>query len=132
MLMSKLLSKTEVLLFRPAAAGFAVRLAFVAGLLAFAAGVTTRANAWQARASAQPRQDMETGGTFDGPAELPRVYLETTLSSTPAPGKTIEIRAGGDFQGALNKAECGDTITLQAGATFAGVFSFPQKTCEDG
>ena len=71
-------------------------------------------------------------GTFDGPAELPRVYLQTALSNTPAPGKTIQVRAGGDFQAALNRANCGDTITLQAGATFAGVFSFPNKSCDAG
>ena len=69
-------------------------------------------------------------GTFDGPAELPRVYLPTALSDTPAPGKIIAVKAGGDFQAALNRANCGDTITLQAGATFAGLFSFPQKSCD--
>jgi Putative Ig domain len=69
-------------------------------------------------------------GTFDGPAELPRVYLQTARSDTPAPGKIIPVRAGGDFQAALNRANCGDTITLQAGATFAGDFSFPQKSCD--
>ena len=70
-------------------------------------------------------------GNFDGPAELPRVYLQTTLADTPAPGKIIPVAAGGDFQAALDSANCGDTITLQAGATFSGKFSFPQKTCDD-
>lgn len=70
-------------------------------------------------------------GTFDGPAELPRQYLQTTLADTPAPGKTIPVNAGGDFQSAISNAECGDIITLQAGATFPGVFYFPQKACDD-
>ncbi len=31
-------------------------------------------------------------------------------------GTFIEVHANGDFQGALNRAQCGDTIVLQAGA----------------
>jgi len=71
-------------------------------------------------------------GSFDGPAELPRVYLQTTLADTPAPGKTINVNAGGDFQAALNSAACGDTITLQEGATFGGVFYLRHKSCDAG
>jgi hypothetical protein len=131
-LLSKLPSKAEALSAgQQVATRFTLRLVISAYLLA-TTGLMPRANALQAEASAQPRQTAESAGTFDGPAELPRVYLQTTLADTPASGKTIEVRAGGDFQGALSKAECGDTITLQAGATFAGVFSFPQKPCEDG
>jgi hypothetical protein len=69
---------------------------------------------------------------FDGPAELPRVYLQTTLADTPSPGNTTYVAAGGDFQSALNSASCGDTITLQAGATFSGVYYFPNKSCDSG
>ena len=68
---------------------------------------------------------------FDGPAELPRVYIQTAMANTPAPGTTITVNSGGDLQSALNSANCGDTITLQAGATFTGVFTFPAKTCDD-
>ena len=68
---------------------------------------------------------------FDGPAELPRVYLHTTLADTPAPGSTISVNAGGDLQAALNSANCGDTILLQAGATFSGNFQIPAKSCDD-
>ena len=70
-------------------------------------------------------------GDFDGPAELPRVYLQTLLADTPAPGETIHVSAGGDFQAALNNASCGDTISLQAGATFSGVYYFPKKPCDN-
>lgn len=70
-------------------------------------------------------------GNFDGPAELPRVYLQTSLAYTPAPGRAIHVNADGDFQAALDGAACGDTILLQAGATFSGVFDFPQKSCDD-
>ena len=72
-----------------------------------------------------------TGANFDGPAELPRVFVKSTLADTPAPGQTLSVGAGGDLQGALNSANCGDTITLQAGATFTGVFTLPAKACDD-
>ena len=68
---------------------------------------------------------------FDGPAELPRVYIQTAMANTPAPGATSTISAGGDFQSALNSANCGDTIQLQAAATFTGTFTFPAKSCDD-
>lgn len=68
---------------------------------------------------------------FDGPAELPRVYIQTAMANTPAPGTTTTVNAGGDFQSALNNANCGDTIQLQAGATFTGAFNFPAKSCDD-
>jgi hypothetical protein len=74
-----------------------------------------------------------TGNTssFDGPAELPRIYIQSALADTPAPGSTIEVKAGGDFQNALNSAKCGDTINLQAGAAFSGSFIVPAKNCDD-
>ena len=68
---------------------------------------------------------------FDGPAQLPLIYIQSTLADTPAPGTTIQIAAGGDLQTALNSAQCGDTIALQAGATFSGNFVVPAKTCDD-
>jgi hypothetical protein len=71
-----------------------------------------------------------TNGTFDGPAELPRIYIQTAMANTPAPGTTIPVAAGGDLQSALNGANCGDTISLQAGATFSGTFTFPAKNCD--
>jgi hypothetical protein len=53
------------------------------------------------------------------------------MSNTPAPGSTITVNAGGNLQSALNSANCGDTIQLQAGATFTGLFTFPAKSCDD-
>ena len=74
---------------------------------------------------------VAAGGAMDGPAELPRVSVSSAMADTPAPGSTIFVNAGGDFQAALNRAHCGDTIQLQAGATFSGTFDFPAKTCDN-
>jgi hypothetical protein len=68
---------------------------------------------------------------YDGPAQLPLVYINTAMSNTPAPGSTIAVASGGNLQTALNSANCGDTITLQAGATYSGVFTFPAKNCNN-
>ena len=68
---------------------------------------------------------------FDGPAQLPLVYIQSALADTPAPGGTIQVAAGGDLQTALNSAQCGDTVALQAGATFSGNFVVPAKSCDD-
>src|SRR5262245_39072488 len=58
--------------------------------------------------------------------EAPRVRLNTTYA--PPTGRVIEVKAGGDFQAALNEARPGDVITLQAGATFTGNFTLPNKS----
>jgi len=75
--------------------------------------------------------NVAAGGNLDGPAELPRVTVTSTMTDSPAPGTTIPVNAGGDLQAALNSAHCGDTIELQAGATFTGMFIFPAKSCDD-
>jgi Putative Ig domain len=67
---------------------------------------------------------------FDGPAELPLVYVQSALADTPAPGPTIQVPAGGDLQAALNSSQCGETIALQAGAVFSGNFVVPAKNCD--
>src|SRR6266511_2495055 len=61
-----------------------------------------------------------------GEPEPPRVYLDTTY--TAPKGRSIEVKAGGDFQAALNQAKPGDAITLEAGATFTGNFTLPNKS----
>src|SRR5262245_23520064 len=71
-------------------------------------------------------------GSFDGPAELPRVSVASSMADTPAPGGVISVRVGEDLQAALNNAFCGDTIELQAGGSFVGRFTLPAKACDNG
>ena len=58
--------------------------------------------------------------------EMPRVYIDTTYAAPT--GSTIVVNAGDNFQTALNNTRLGDTIVLQAGATFTGPFTLPNKT----
>lgn len=55
----------------------------------------------------------------------PRVFLDT--SYTPPAGRTIAVGPGGGLQAALNAAQPGDVIALEAGAVFRGNFILPRK-----
>ena len=64
------------------------------------------------------------------PPALPQAYIDTTYS--PPAGKVITVKAGDNLQTAINNANLGDTIVLQAGATFTGNFTLPNKTIGSG
>jgi hypothetical protein len=49
------------------------------------------------------------------------------LTASHAQANTITVNAGGSLQAAINAAQPGDTIQLQAGATFTGAFNLPAK-----
>ena len=51
-------------------------------------------------------------------ATLPVAPLTFDTTYAAPAGATINVSAGGDLQAALNNAHLGDTIVLQAGATF--------------
>src|SRR5947199_5653715 len=76
-------------------------------------------------------QEPAAQGNFDGPAELPRVYMKSSVADTPAPGKVIRVEEDGNLQHAFDTAACGDTIELPAGASFAGHFRITKKECDD-
>jgi hypothetical protein len=76
-------------------------------------------------------QEPGAAGNFDGPAELPRVYIKSSVADTPAPGKVIRVKEDGNLQQAFDTAACGDTIELPAGASFPGHFRITKKDCDD-
>lgn len=43
-------------------------------------------------------------------------------------GSTIFVKAGGNLQSAIDRTKAGDTIVLQAGASFVGSFVLPNKS----
>jgi hypothetical protein len=94
------------------------------GMLICCVPQPARATQAVAPASASP-------GNFDGPAELPRVFVKSGLADTPARGKLVSVKSRDNLQGALDSAGCGDTIQLEAGASFAGRFRLPKKPCDD-
>lgn len=74
--------------------------------------------------------DVANFGSNDGPAALPQNCINTAIANTPSNGNVTLLPAGGDLQSALNNLACGDTLQLQAGATFTGLFVFPAKNCD--
>ena len=58
--------------------------------------------------------------------ELPRTYLDTRY--TPPTGRTITVAAGTSLQAALDGAQPCDILLLEAGATFVGPFTLPNKS----
>jgi Putative Ig domain len=98
-----------------------------AGLFNFTVTVTdARSNA----ASGNFSLSVAPATGYDGPARLPITTVASSMADTPAPGPVISVDAGGDVQAALDGAHCGDTIRLQAGATFTGTFRFPALGCD--
>src|SRR5438874_2318255 len=75
---------------------------------------------------------MWATGVFDGPAELPRVTVASSLADTPAPGNVSTVHAGDNLQAALDNAQCGDTVAIEAGANFVGQFLLRAKSCDSG
>ena len=70
-----------------------------------------------------------TAPAVDGQPELPRSYLNTKYVAPVRAPKFVA--AGSDLQAAINSAQPGDVLTLQAGATFNGNFTLPAKSGSD-
>jgi hypothetical protein len=56
------------------------------------------------------------------------LFAATLAAATNAGAATITVNAGGNLQTAINSAQPGDTILLQAGAVFTGNFTLPAKS----
>ena len=97
------------------------------GTFSFTVTVTDAANH---TASGNFNLTIASGSGYDGPAQLPLVTVPTSMADSPAPGSVITVNAGGSLGTALSNAKCGDTIQLQAGATFTGPFNVPAKGCD--
>lgn len=59
---------------------------------------------------------------------LAPLVVVAALRASPT---SIQVPAGGDLQHALNTALPGDTILLEAGATYVGNFYFPRRAGDD-
>lgn len=84
-----------------------------AALLAIAATCARYGVAAAAAAPPQPPQTFDT--TYAAPS-----------------GHTVTVEAGGNLQAALDNAQLGETIVLQAGATFTGPYTLPNKESGSG
>jgi hypothetical protein len=64
-------------------------------------------------------------------AALPREYIDPTYT-LPTGGTTWEVHDGDNLQAALNGAAPGDVIVVEAGTTFTGPFTLPDKGAGTG
>jgi hypothetical protein len=62
----------------------------------------------------------------------PTLPLTFDTSYVAPSSQVINVPAGGNFQTALNNAQLGDTIVLEAGATYTGPFTLPNKISGSG
>jgi hypothetical protein len=56
------------------------------------------------------------------------LFCACAVNAVPSDAATTLVPSGGDLQAALNAAQSGDTILLQAGATWTGSYKLPVKS----
>ncbi len=87
--------------------------------------------------SAEPSGPLSTNDRHDDNTDTSLRYVcvaTLTLAvalavhwAIPVAGATIVVRADDDLQAAIERARPGDTLLLEAGATFTGNFVLPDK-----
>jgi hypothetical protein len=75
--------------------------------------------------------DVPNFGSADGPAAVPTACYQTAQASTPSLGVITQVSPSAKLQTAIDNANCGDTLVLQAGQTYSG-FTLPAKKCDSG
>jgi hypothetical protein len=96
-------------------------------ILILASLLTVTASLSPVRADGGPSTAAAQDG---GVPEPPREWVNTSVA--PSSGRTLRVDAGGDLQDALEEAQLGDDIVLEAGAVFHGPFSLPNKRSGTG
>lgn len=70
----------------------------------------------------------DKSSSFHGIFKCVIIIALVVLASSSAGAATITVPAGGNLQSAINAALPGDTIVLEAGATYTGDFVLPNKS----
>jgi hypothetical protein len=94
-----------------------------------AAGCTDRESATAPSESSDLSPQLASAvlaGTSTNAPELPRSTVDTRIVAPT--GKTIAVPSGGNLQQAIDQAQPGDVITLQAGASYVGNFYLRNKS----
>jgi hypothetical protein len=79
----------------------------------------------------KPKISSLIGRRWPG-GRLVSVLALTLLSGTSAAAAVVTVPGGGNLQAAINAAQPGDVIQLQAAATFVGNFLLPAKPGAEG
>ncbi len=75
-------------------------------------------------------QQLIPPAVFDGPAEMPRVVMTTTVASTPSPNLPKIVGPEMNLQTALNSAICGDTLLVDPTIIYTGSLQLPSLPCD--
>jgi YVTN family beta-propeller protein len=68
-------------------------------------------------------------GLPDLSGTLPALPASCSVPQYPTPASTVTVSTAAELQAALTAAECGQLISVQAGATYAGNFTVPGTPC---